>query len=239
MRLGYDRARAGLVRRARLKQSKALRWRRSACRARSSRGSAQRSASSALLAPRARALGVLPRADPGRPGRRSSASRRSTRPTMMARFDELVTDPRLRRDELLAWVETRRRDELYAGPLPRDDHERLLRPQGPVRLRPRRLGARSAASSCATRRGWACARACRAGALAMLRRRLADPHEHAGRGDAATSASTACSALPVNAAGRGAGRSAQPLPAAVPQRLPVGRDAARGGAGGRPPAARR
>jgi phenylacetate-CoA ligase len=33
---------------------------------------------------------------------------------MMERFDDLVTDPRLRRDELLAWIETRTRDELFA-----------------------------------------------------------------------------------------------------------------------------
>ena len=32
---------------------------------------------------------------------------------MMARFDDLVTDPRLRRDELLEWIATRRRDELF------------------------------------------------------------------------------------------------------------------------------
>ena len=32
---------------------------------------------------------------------------------MMERFDALVTDPRLRRDELLEWLETRRRDELF------------------------------------------------------------------------------------------------------------------------------
>ena len=32
---------------------------------------------------------------------------------MMARFDDLVTDPSLRRDALLEWVETRTRDEFY------------------------------------------------------------------------------------------------------------------------------
>src|SRR3954462_14446791 len=32
---------------------------------------------------------------------------------MMARYDELVTDPRLRRDELLGWIESRRRDDFY------------------------------------------------------------------------------------------------------------------------------
>jgi len=34
---------------------------------------------------------------------------------MMARYDDLVTDPSLRRDELLAWIDSRRRDEYYAG----------------------------------------------------------------------------------------------------------------------------
>ncbi len=38
-----------------------------------------------------------------------------TKSELMERFDELVTDPRLRRDELLAWIETRRRDELFEG----------------------------------------------------------------------------------------------------------------------------
>ena len=33
---------------------------------------------------------------------------------MMERFDDLVTDPALRRDALLEWVETRRRDEFFA-----------------------------------------------------------------------------------------------------------------------------
>ena len=35
------------------------------------------------------------------------------KPEMMERFDDLVCDPRLRRDDLLAWVETRTRDELF------------------------------------------------------------------------------------------------------------------------------
>ena len=34
---------------------------------------------------------------------------------MMEHFDEIVTDPRLRRDEILAWVERMERDELYLG----------------------------------------------------------------------------------------------------------------------------
>ena len=35
------------------------------------------------------------------------------KPEMMERFDDLVTDPRLRRDELLEWVDTRRRDGFF------------------------------------------------------------------------------------------------------------------------------
>lgn len=34
---------------------------------------------------------------------------------MMENYDEIVTDPRLRRDELLAWVEGLHRDEMFAG----------------------------------------------------------------------------------------------------------------------------
>ena len=34
---------------------------------------------------------------------------------MMERFDDLVTDRRLRRDALLEWIETRTRDELFDG----------------------------------------------------------------------------------------------------------------------------
>jgi phenylacetate-CoA ligase len=35
--------------------------------------------------------------------------------TMMENYDELVTDPRLRRDELLVWVEGLKRDEMFLG----------------------------------------------------------------------------------------------------------------------------
>ena len=61
---------------------------------------------------------------------------------MMERFDELVTDRRLRRDEILArleGLEGLERDELHLGALPRHDDQRLLGTQGPVRVRPRRL----------------------------------------------------------------------------------------------------
>jgi phenylacetate-CoA ligase len=34
---------------------------------------------------------------------------------MMARYDDVVTDRSLHRDELLAWIETRRRDEFFRG----------------------------------------------------------------------------------------------------------------------------
>jgi phenylacetate-CoA ligase len=37
------------------------------------------------------------------------------KPELMERFDEIVTDRRLHRDELLAWIESRRRDELLHG----------------------------------------------------------------------------------------------------------------------------
>jgi phenylacetate-coenzyme A ligase PaaK-like adenylate-forming protein len=43
---------------------------------------------------------------------------------MMARFDDLITDPALRRDTLLEWIETRRRDELYG------DHYRVMTTSG-------------------------------------------------------------------------------------------------------------
>ena len=46
------------------------------------------------------------------------------RPEMMERFDDVVTDPRLRRDELLEWLETRRRDELF------DDRYRVITTSG-------------------------------------------------------------------------------------------------------------
>jgi phenylacetate-CoA ligase len=46
------------------------------------------------------------------------------RAEMMERFDDLVTDPRLRRDELLEWIETRGRDELF------DDRYRVMTTSG-------------------------------------------------------------------------------------------------------------
>ena len=51
-----------------------------------------------------------------------------TKSQMMERFDELVTDPRLRIRELLGHLEAVRDDALYLGAIPRDDHERLLWP---------------------------------------------------------------------------------------------------------------
>ena len=38
-----------------------------------------------------------------------------TKADMMEHYDELVTDPRLKRDELLAWIETAQRDDHYRG----------------------------------------------------------------------------------------------------------------------------
>jgi phenylacetate-coenzyme A ligase PaaK-like adenylate-forming protein len=37
------------------------------------------------------------------------------KPELMERFDDIVTDRRLHRDELLAWIESRRCDELLHG----------------------------------------------------------------------------------------------------------------------------
>ena len=56
----------------------------------------------------------------------------------------------------------------------------------------------------------------------MVRGAVGDAHEHAGRGDAARRRPPRARARR-HRAGRGAGRGAQPLPAAVPQRLSVGR----------------
>ena len=53
---------------------------------------------------------------------------------LMERFDDMVTDPALHRDELLDVDRDAPPRRAVRGPLPRDDHERLLRPQGPVRL---------------------------------------------------------------------------------------------------------
>lgn len=61
------------------------------------------------------------------------------KPTMMEHFDELVTDRRLRRDALLEHRGARPRCALPRR-APRDDHEWLIRPQWPLRLRPPRLG---------------------------------------------------------------------------------------------------
>ena len=54
--------------------------------------------------------------------------------TMMDRFDEVVTDPRLRRDEAAAHVEALGRGRSAPGAIPGDDHQRVVGPQGPVRL---------------------------------------------------------------------------------------------------------
>ena len=79
----------------------------------------------------------------------------------MARFDDLVTDPSLRRDALLEWVETRERDEFYA------DRYRVMTTSGSSAARACSsttgpAGPGSGASSCAGRRGWGDARPSRA-----------------------------------------------------------------------------
>ena len=63
----------------------------------------------------------------------------------MERFDDIVCDPRLRRDALLAHLDGLDHDAPYLGRYRVMTHQRLVRPQGPVRLRPRRLGRRSCA----------------------------------------------------------------------------------------------
>ena len=68
---------------------------------------------------------------------------------MMARFDDLVIDPRLRRDELLEWVETRTRDELFEGRYRVMTTSGSSGRKGAVRLRQGRAGPGSGASSCA------------------------------------------------------------------------------------------
>ena len=96
-------------------------------------------AARAAARPRARALGVLARADPGRGEPRSTRVPPLEKAEMMARYDDLVTDPNLRRDELLTLARVAPTRRVLRRPLPRHDHQRLLRPQGPVRLRPWRL----------------------------------------------------------------------------------------------------
>ena len=83
--------------------------------------------------------------------------------TMMEHFDELVTDPRLRRDELLAHVEALTGDALHLG------RYRAMTTSGSsgrkglfVYDRPAWRGA-DRHSSCATARWSASARGCRAG----------------------------------------------------------------------------
>ena len=143
---------------------------------------------------------------------------RSSKAEMMARYDEIVSDPRLRRDELLRWIETRRRDEHLPG------RYRVMTTSGSsgrkgLFVYDRPAGARSAASSCAHRADGAQARASRGGGSRCCaarslthmsrraRRRWRRPLPRARAvGDAAD---------------RGAGRRAQRVPAPVPQRLPV------------------
>ena len=113
MRLGYDRRRIAWFG-ALLKLAKAFeaqeRCRRAGARA------AAAAAARAAARPRARALGVLARADPGRPRRSLERVPPLDKAEMMARYDDLVTDPAAApRRAARRGVESRRRDELYDG----------------------------------------------------------------------------------------------------------------------------
>ena len=52
----------------------------------------------------------------------------------MEHFDELVCDPRLRRDQLLDWAGRLTGDQLYLDRYRVHADQRILRPPGPVRL---------------------------------------------------------------------------------------------------------
>ena len=176
MRLGYQRRRLAWLGAA---QHRSARARRSAFRAESVRRDSERL--DALLRHAREHSRVLSRAPPARPVALEHVPPLD-KATMMERFDDLVTDPRLRRDALLAWSRASARRALPRS-LPRDDHERLVRPQGPVRLRPRRLGGDRRASSCATTRSTGCRPRLPRRRLARLRapRRA---HEPPGAADA-------------------------------------------------------
>jgi hypothetical protein len=70
--------------------------------------------------------------------------------TLVARFDDSVCDERLRLDDLLEHLDGLDHDALYLDEFPRAGHERLVRPQGSVRLRPAPAGPPTSRSSCAS-----------------------------------------------------------------------------------------
>ena len=193
MRLGYHRA-ACVVRRG-AEAVEGVRWRSERVPpAELARLRQQRLESAAR--PRARALGVLPRAD--------SRRRHRARPDPGAR--EGGDDGALRRARDRPRAAPRRaarvdRDaparRALRRPLPRDDHERLVRPQGPVRLRPGGLGRDRRPVPARVGVDGDEARLPRR-RLAMVRGASVDAHERAGSATL-RSASTACSRCPITA----------------------------------------
>ena len=150
--------------------------------------------------------------------------------TMMERFDDLVSDRRLRRDALLAHVEQPARRRALPGPLPRHDDQRLVGAQGPLRLRRGAAGRRSGPVPVLQRRSSGPARASRGCAWRLIGGGLAGAHEPPRRADPGRRLAPDPLAAGHAAAGR-ARRGAQPLPARCAERLPVdGRAAGRGAA---------
>ena len=132
--------------------------------------------------PRARPLALLPRA---------ASAAGAVELAALPVLDKADADGALRRHRVRPAPATRRAARAprrprarrrCTWPLPRDDHQRLVRPQGPVRLRPRRLG-RDRAIPALQRVGGHAPRVPRR-RMARDRRRLPDPHEPARRGHA-------------------------------------------------------
>ena len=157
-----------------------------------------------------------------------------SRPLLMEHFDELVCDPRLRRDELLDWVGQMTRDQLYL------DRYRVLLTSGSSG-RPGLFvydagGWRSIAAGFVRTANWCQPAAHRAPPTDGLdRRRSAVSHHPPGsrhHGDR-----PAPDPVPAgHPAASEAGRGTQPVPTHLPERLPLDRYVAGRRAAGRPPA---
>ena len=149
-------------------------------------------------------------------------------------FDELVTDRRLRRDELLAHLERIDRDEGLPRRVPGDGDQRLVGAQGGVRLRPPGLegNPRPVPAQLGVDRAQA-GRAAYADRLGRGRRPYA--HDAAGGGER-RGGHPPCDAAGGDHAAAALGRAAQRGPARRPQRLPVDGPPARRRAARRPAA---
>ena len=206
MRLGYD----GVDWRGSARSSSRARRSRGRSAYRRRAGAAPAGAARAAARPRARALGVLPRADPAGP-----VSLERVAPLEKAEDDgPLRRDrhrPRLRRDELLRWIEARRRDGYYAG------RYRVMTTSGSSGRKGLFVYDRAGWSAIggefrARRAGWGW----RPGSAAAARdaaRRVADPHEHAGAASLGVALPRARAVG--DAADRGAGGGAERVPAAA------------------------